>query len=146
MKDSFYFLLLFVCLVGMVFCFNQDTASLCNADIVQNTYFGPKTPRTGNQILVRVQILIHDSPDPSGVQISQVNFNGQNIPLKPRDVSGFRGEGSFQVPPGTYDLVWVVERDKLVWPRQIDHEEVVTISPRDLWIQLSIVGETVSIR
>jgi hypothetical protein len=52
---------------------------------------------------------------------------------------------SFQVPPGKYKLRWKVNRNKIVWPRTIDREEEVTISPRDQWLQISIVGEDVSI-
>ncbi|MES2272657.1 MAG: hypothetical protein V4487_00495 [Chlamydiota bacterium] len=114
--------------------------------LVQNTYFGPNHPLPGNPHLVRVEILIHDSTEPGGVQIQSVLFNEQNIPLKPRDVYGYRGKGSFQVPPGKYKLKWSVHRDRVIWPRTLSYEELVTIDPRDLWIQISIQGEKASIR
>lgn len=111
----------------------------------QNTYFGPKSPPVGNPQLVRVQVLVHDSPEAGGLQIQEAVFNGQSIPLKPRGIYGIRGEGTFQVPPGTYKLSWIVKRDKFVWPRTVSHEETVTISPRDLWLQIEIQGETATI-
>jgi len=113
--------------------------------LVQNTYFGPTSPIPGNPHLVRVQVLIYDSAEQGGLQIEQVLFNGNSIPLKPRDIYGFRGEGTFQVEPGTYKLSWTVQRDRIIWPRTINHEETVTIDPRDLWIQITIQGENAAI-
>jgi len=114
--------------------------------IASNTYFGPIKPAPGNSQLVRLEVLVRDSPEASGLQIVSVEFNNTNIPLKPRDIYGNRGNASFQVKPGTYPLQWVVNRDKFAWPRSVTHEEVVTVSPRDLWLEVSIEGETVSIR
>lgn len=121
------------------------TALLLQSLLAQNTYFGPTSPVPGNPKLVRVQVIVRDSPEPAGLQIVSVTFDGQRIPLKPRGVFGDRGEGSFQVPPGKYRLKWVVNRDRIAWPRQVTHEEIVHVSPRDLWIQILIVGEEASI-
>lgn len=110
------------------------------------SYKGPTQAVPGHPQLVKIQILVRDSPLAAGVQIQSVDFNGQTIPLQPRDIFGNRGTGSFQVPPGKYKLRWVVQRDKLVWPRIQTHEEEVTVDPRDLWLQIEIVGEEASIR
>jgi hypothetical protein len=122
-------------------------ACLCLAITLwaQNTYFGPTEPIPGSPHLIRVQILIRDSDVPSGLQMKSVTFNGTSIPLKPRDVSGYRGQASFQLPPGKYSLKWVVERDKRAWPRTLNREEEVILDPRDLWIQISIEGDTATI-
>jgi hypothetical protein len=113
--------------------------------LVSNTYFGPINPIPGNPKLVRVEVLIRDSEDLSGPQIVSVEFNKSNIPLSPRDIFGNRGSGSFQLSPGSYKLRWVTNQNKFTWPRNADHEEEVTISPRDLWIQIQIDGEKVTI-
>lgn len=113
--------------------------------LTQNTYMGPTTPIPGNPSLVRVEVLVRDSPELAGVQIQSVIFDEKEIPLKPRDILGKRASASFQLPPGSYLLRWTVEKDKIVWPRTISHEEMVTIDPRDLWIQILIEGEHVSI-
>jgi len=112
---------------------------------VQNTYMGPIQPIPGNPQLVRVEVLVRDSPEASGVQIQSVIFDGQAIPLKPRDIFGKRASASFQLSPGNYRLRWTVNRDKFAWPRSISHEEEVSLDPRDLWIQILIEGERVSI-
>src|SRR3989344_2524654 len=112
----------------------------------QNTYLGPTSPVPGSPKTVRVEGIVHDSPTPAGVQIESVQFDGASIPLTPRDVHGYRATASFQVFPGKYKLRWKVKRDKLVWPRTVSHEEEVTVDPRDLWLQISIEGETASIR
>ena len=104
-----------------------------------NTYFGPKSPVS--EQLVRVQVIMKDSEEASGPQLTRVEFNGTMIPLKPRDVYGNRGSGSFQVAPGKYKLRWTTSRDQFAWPREVNHEEEVTISPRDLWLQLEIQGD-----
>jgi hypothetical protein len=110
-----------------------------------NTYLGPVGDPSANQNLVKVQILIKDALDPSGVQVTKVEFNQTDIPLKPRDIYGNRGSASFQLKPGSYKLKWRVNRDKLIWPREIDHEEIVHISPRDSWIQIDITGNSATI-
>lgn len=112
----------------------------------QNTYLGPTAPIPGNPELVQVEILIKDSPDLAGVEVQSVTFDGQAIPLKPRDIFGKRGAASFQLRPGKYTLRWTVNRDKIIWPRTLSHEEEVTIDPRDLWIQIIIEGNHASIR
>lgn len=113
--------------------------------LASNTYFGPVTPAPGNPQLVRIELMVRDSPDASGLQIVSVQFDHTSVPLKPRDIYGNRGNASFQVKPGKYQLIWTVNRDKFAWPRTVTHEEVVTVNPRDLWLQISIVGETASI-
>jgi hypothetical protein len=110
-----------------------------------NDYLGPNKKGTGNPQLIRVQVIVNDDPNPKGVQIEDVIFHQKNIPLKPRDIYGFRGQGSYQLPPGKYTLKWTVRHDKVVWPRTTTHEEEVNLDPRDLWIQITIVGETASI-
>ncbi len=113
--------------------------------LTTNTYLGPKSPVDGNPHLVKVQVVVRDSLDNGGPQVLSVEFNQQSIPLKPRDIYGNRGMGSFQVPPGKYKLKWKVNKNKLVWPRNVDREEQVTINPRDQWVQILIEGEKVSI-
>lgn len=124
------------------------TAIFCTAYGLysQYTYQGPTGPVPGNPQLVRVEVIVRDSPEAGGVQVQNASFNGQGIPLKPRDIYGNRGSSSFQVPPGKYKLRWIVQRDKVEWPRTISHEEDVTIDPRDLWLQVYIEGEEASIR
>ncbi len=112
----------------------------------QNTYFGPIQPLPpGSPHQVRVEVLVYDDPNPSGVQIETVEFNGQLIPLKPRDIHAFRGGASFQLPAGQYPLKWRVRRDRWSWPRSASHREHIVIDRRDLWLQISIHGETVEI-
>lgn len=113
--------------------------------VAQNTYFGPTSPLPGNPTLIQVEILIRDSPDLGGVQIESASFNGQQIPLKPRDIFGNRGSASFQVPPGKYSLEWTVQKDAIRWPRTITHTEEVHIDKRDLWVQIAIEGDEASI-
>ncbi len=110
-----------------------------------NEYLGPNTRTSKNNQLVRVQILVNDDPGPAGVQIEKVTFHKKTLNLKPRDIYGFRGEASFQLAPGTYRLKWTVKRDALAWPRTTSHEEEVQVDPRDLWIQITITGETAAI-
>lgn len=114
--------------------------------LAQNTYLGPTSPVPGNPQLIRVEIIVNDDPKLGGLQIQQVKFNGTDVPLKPRDINGFRGQGSFQLPPGKYKLTWIVNRDKFAWPRTVSHEETVTLDPRDLWVQITIQGDEASIR
>ena len=140
-------------MMGTLLFFNQGAFPLMASNhhsssfITQNVnqYSGPSKKVPGNPQLVRVQVLVNDDPNPQGVQIVQAQFDQQNIPLKLRDIYGFRGQSSFQTPPGKYKLKWTVHRDKFAWPRTIKHEEEVTISPRDLWIQITITGEKASI-
>ncbi len=136
--------------IAAIFLFQRETLfktslifnSTC---LAQNTYLGPITPVKGNPQLIRVEIIVNDDPKLGGLQIKEVHFNETNIPLKPRDINGFRGQGSFQLPPGKYKLTWVVNRDKFAWPRSVSHEQIVTLDPRDLWVQISIQGEDASI-
>lgn len=110
-----------------------------------NDYLGPNQPIPGNPQLVRIQILVYNDPKPKGVRIENVTFNGQKLSLKPRDIYGFRGQASFQQRPGKYKLRWEVNRDDQTWPRTIKHEEELFIDKRDMWIQVTIVGNEASI-
>ncbi len=105
-----------------------------------NTYLGPNQKVPANSDFVRVQILLYNDPDPKGVTIRSATFDGTEIPLKPRDIYGFRGQASFQKRGGKYLLKWVVDRNQGDWPRTVEHEEEVILSPLDLWIQIAIVG------
>lgn len=110
------------------------------------TYEGPTKHVPGQAQLVRIQVIVRDSPNLGGDQIQSVTFNNNNIPLQPRDIYGNRGKASFQVPPGKYTLHWVVQKSENTWPRNVINEETVTVDPRDLWLQIEIVGNVVSIR
>jgi hypothetical protein len=135
-----------LCLAAFGFYFWKKSEISAKSLVASYSYQGPTQPVPGNPKLVRIQVLVRDSPVASGVRIQSVDFNGQGIPLQPPDIFGNRGTGSFQVPPGKYKLRWVVQRDKLVWPRILTREEEVNIDPRDLWLQIEIVGEEASIR
>jgi hypothetical protein len=135
-------------MLGTILFFKQGAFPLQTSGLVcqsVNEYSGPTKKIPGNPQLIRIQVLVNDDPNPQGVQILDAEFDQQDIPLKPRDIYGFRGQSSFQTPPGKYKLKWTVHRDKFAWPRTIKHEEEVTISPRDLWIQITITGENASI-
>jgi len=135
--------------LGLVFLYFQKRITPDTPfkdQIASNTYFGPVKPIPGNPELVRIEILVRDSPQSNGLQIERVEFDSTDIPLKPRDIYGNRGSASFQVHPGSYELRWVVNKDSFAWPRSIEHVETVNVSPRDLWLQISIEGETASIR
>lgn len=117
-----------------------------SALLVQNTYFGPTEAVPNSSQLIRVEVLIQDSPQLGGVRITQASFDGHSIPMKQPDIYGHRGVASFQVLPGKYELRWTVKRDAYIWPRTVNHEEIVNVSPRDLWIQVTIEGDSASIR
>ena len=153
MKEQKFFQLLLILgtalslLTISVYCIKGKPLNTANAELLaQNIYMGPTSPVPGNPYLVRVELLVKDSADLAGVQIQSVTFNGQAIPLKPRDIFGKRAAASFQLAPGKYNLRWTVMRDKIVWPRNATHHEEVTIDPRDLWIQILIEGDKASIR
>ena len=146
---------IFICLsilgIGLSFVhfqLNAPTTRLSSlpGQTASNTYFGPVKQAPGNGQLIRLEILVRDSPEANGLQVASVEFNNTDIPLKPRDIYGNRGNASFQMRPGTYTLVWVVNRDRFAWPRTVTHEEVVSVDSRDLWLQISIEGETATIR
>lgn len=134
-------------LLGIILFFKQGSLPILKEEglIAQSTYMGPKGTNLNPQ-LIRVEVLVHDSPDQGGVQIQSVVFDGNYIPLKPRDIYGYRGGASFQIYPGVYKLQWSVNRTNFAWPRSITHEETVTISPRDMWVQIGIIGENASIQ
>lgn len=140
----------FLVMLGTLLFFRQGSFPLMSSHhylISQNVneYLGPSQKIPGNPQLIRVQILVNDDPNPQGVQIVSAEFDQQNITLKPRDIYGFRGQSSFQTAPGKYKLKWTVHRDRFAWPRTVKHEEEVEVSPRDLWIQITITGENASI-
>lgn len=153
--QRFFHLLLVVgtalSVMGILLFFQQGSLPLMDSTyglIAQsntNNYLGPHAPIPGNPQMIRIQILVNDDPNPKGVQIESVNFNRVNIPLKPRDIYGYRGQGSFQLPPGKYKLRWTVSQDRIIWPRTLSHEEEVDLDPRDLWIQINIIGENAAI-
>lgn len=130
--------------VGIVLALSSKTPDFARAQIAQ-TYMGPKEPIPGNPYLVRVELLVKDSPEAGGIQIESVMFAGRDIPLKPRDIFGKRGSASLQLPPGKYPLHWTVNRDKIIWPRVVSYDQEVVLSPRDLWVQILIEGERASI-
>lgn len=136
-----------LCLLAIGLFVNNQIIQQSSLLIAQNTntYFGPREKLPRNSQLIRVQILVNDDPNPQGVQIDEISFDGQAIPLKPRDVHGFRGQASFQLKAGQYTLKWKVRRDSSDWPRLISREEEVHLNAQDLWIQISIVGETATI-
>ncbi len=148
MEKFFQFLIVFASVltflgIGQYFRKSEFTP---DPFIAQSTYLGPKSRLQGNPYLVKVQIFVMDGPTPGGLQIGRASFDNENIPLKPRDIYGNRGGASFQVPPGVYKLQWVVNRDRFAWPRNTSHEEKITVSPRDGWIQVTIQGDTASIK
>lgn len=132
--------------VSIYKCISKNLEKNKDYEIAQNTYFGPTHPTPNQELLVKVQVLVKDSPNSSGPQIEKVIFNGQEIPLKSRDIFGKRGEASFQLMPGKYRFSWTTNQNKYVWPRNKTHQEEVLISPRDLWIQILIEGDSASIR
>jgi len=136
-------LLLGITLVGFCLFFKPSSLSLENL-IAQSTYYGPKGTNLNPQ-LIRVEVLVHDSPIDQGVQIESAEFDKTAIPLKTRDIYGYRGGASFQKLPGKYKLRWTINRSHIAWPRSIAHEEIVELNPRDLWVQISIVGEKATI-
>lgn len=133
-------------LFGM-FAFFYRSIPVTESLVVQNVnnYFGPSEKIPGNPDLIRVQVLIYDDPNPQGVKISSVIFNGQTIPLKPADIWGFRGQGSFQLRPNKYALSWKVKRSSTSWPRNETQKQEVELDARDLWIQITIHGDQASI-
>lgn len=138
--------------LGVIIAFKVKTPdrsqmAFCPKLISQNVndYLGPNGVKPGEKGLVRVQVLVNDAPNPKGVQIISAEFNQKSISLKPRDIYGFRGQASFQVPQGKYKLKWKVKRGEEGWPRTETHEETVQVDDRDLWIQITIVGNSASI-
>ena len=134
------------CISAILLYFINERTGVDGTLVASFNYQGPTQSIPGNPQLVRVEVIVRDSPKSGGLQIQRVDFDGQGVPLQPRDIYGNRGTGSFQVHPGKYKLAWVVQRDKIHWPRLINREELVTIDPRDLWIQIEIIGDDASIR
>jgi len=110
------------------------------------SYQGPTQPVPGNPQLIRVEILIRDSPIEAGLKINSVKFDNKTVPLQPSDIYGNRGTASFQVPPGEYKLYWITQKDKNIWPRTTKNEKTIEINPAALWVQIEIIGSEVSIR
>lgn len=115
--------------------------------IAQNTnnYLGPNQRLPNNVQMIKIQVLVYNDPNPAGVKIVNAELDGSSIPLKPADIHGFRGQASFQKSPGKYKLKWVVDRGESTWPRTVEHEENVHLNPRDMWLQISISGDTAEI-
>ena len=156
MKSQRFFQFLLIlgtapCLFGVLLYWKREMVPAASIGpnvaglLAQNTYMGPIRPIPGNPQLVQIEVIVHDSPKLGGLQIQSVSFNREDVPLKPRDIYGFRASVGFQFPPGKYLLRWTVQRDKTLWPRTVTHEEEVTIDPRDSWVQISIEGETATI-
>ncbi len=121
-----------------------ETAKSQKKELAQ-TYFGPTEGSQEDKGLVRIELHVKDGPKSGSPQVESVTFDGQSIPLKPRGVFGKRGVASFQLPPGTYLLQWEVSRNKWVWPRTTSHKKEVHIDGKELWIQIIIEGDNVSI-
>ena len=126
--------LLFGCAV--VLFFKQNT---CYA---QSTYYGPTSPVPG---LIKVEIQIYDDPELGGAKIEEVLFHNQQISLKPPGVHGYRGGGSFQLEPGSYDLIWRVSSSTIAWPRTVKHQQKVQVGTRDVWVQITIHGNSAAV-
>lgn len=145
----FQFLLLGATLLAgacIVQVFRKQVSPTANL-LAQNTYLGPTGTGSDHSQFIRVEVIVQDSPQLGGVRIQQASFDGHDIPMKtPPDIYGHRGVASFQVLPGDYKLLWTVKRDAYVWPRTVDHEEIVHVNPRDLWVQVTIEGDSASIR
>jgi hypothetical protein len=120
---------------------NVEDQILCQNS---NYYLGPKSGSSNNQ-LVRIQLIMNDSPKNGGPQLLEVYFNDQSVPLKPRDIFGSRGQASFQLPAKSYSLKWKLQLDKENWPRTQTKQETIIIDPKDMWIQITIEGDKVTI-
>ena len=125
-----------LCGIGVILFFNQR---VCYA---QTPYYGPTSPVEG---LIPVQIHVYDSPELGGMTIEEASFNGQDIPLKPSGIRGFRGGGSFRQAPGNYDLNWTVSRPGNDWPRTVKHKQKIRINQNDVWVQIEINGDTATV-
>ena len=94
--------------LGLTFVYFQletnKSASTLPDQVASNTYLGPIKPAPGTDKLIRLEVLVRDSPQANGLQIVSVTFDDTDIPLKPRDIYGNRGNASFQVKPGVYKL------------------------------------------
>ncbi|MBU6384231.1 MAG: hypothetical protein KGQ49_02625 [Verrucomicrobia bacterium] len=148
----FQFLLLLgtgLCIMGTFLFFQQGEIPLvCGRGLIAqntNTYLGPNERLPEGPSLVRVQVLVYNDPNPKGAKIVKASFAGASIPLKPRDIYGYRGQASFQKSPGKYKLKWTVEIDDKNWPKTVDHEEEVILDERDFWVQISIIGSAAAI-
>lgn len=132
-------------LLGVTSVFQRHSREMPGL-LAQNTYLGPTEPGYNSESLIRIEIIVQDSPELGGVRILEASFDGHNIPIKSPDIYGHRGVASFQLMPGTYKLRWTVKRDAYIWPRTVQHEELVHVSPRDLWIQITVEGDNAAIR
>lgn len=140
----------FLCMANLLLYFFSVPKGIYSSNpstvgFIAQTYMGPTVSTPEEASFIRIEVLVRDSPALAGVHIQSVTFNGRSIPLRTRDVMGKRGSASFQLPPGNYPLEWVVEKDKIVWPRLITHKEIVTLDPRDLWVQILIEGDQATI-
>lgn len=94
--------------------------------------------------LTRVEVFVYDEPKIGGVQVLSAQFNNINIPLKPRDLQKYRGSASYQLKPGQYELDWRVQKDKINWPRTVDHKQMFQIQPGEFTIHITIEGDQAS--
>ena len=108
----------------------------------QSTYYGPTSPVPG---LIKIEIQIYDDPELGGPKIVEVQFHNQQIALKPPGVRGYRGGASFQLEPGSYDLIWRVSSSTFTWPRTVKHQQKIQIGPRDVWVQIAIHGNAAAV-
>ncbi len=126
--------ILFGCAVVLFFKHNP-----CYA---QSTYYGPTSPVSG---LIKVEIQIYDDPELGGPKVAEVQFHNQQLSLKPAGVRGYRGGGSFQLQPGSYDLTWRVSGSEGTWPRTVKHQKKIKVESSDVWIQIAIHGSTAAV-
>ena len=135
--------LYFVLLLGAVLCGISIVLFFQHQDLYAQTQYFPPSLSSGK--LIPVEIQIYDDPELGGVTIQDVSFDGQQIPLKPTGVYGFRGGGSFKKASGSYDLVWTIQRPGNDWPRTVQKKQKVIIKGNDVWVQISIHGENMTV-
>ena len=114
--------------------------------LAQSIYYGPTSPPSPfTPHLVQVQVEVYDDPADGGQKVESAVFNQISMPLKPADVYGFRAGGGFQLPKGDYPLVWETSRGENNWPRTVKHKQMIKIQDKDVWVQITIQGEKVTI-
>lgn len=128
--------------LGAVLCVMGTGLFIRHLCYAQTPYYGPTSPTTG---LIPIQIQFYDDPSLGGVTIEEASFDGQEIPLKPSGIRGYRGGGSFKKAPGSYELLWTISRPGTDWPRTVQHQQIIDIKEGDVWVQLAIHGETATI-
>ncbi len=82
------------------------------------------------------------------LKVSNVKFNGEEIPLdephpfKPRKVA------TFKLPPGRYTLTWTTERISFKLPNEsptTDHSRILVLEGGDTVVHVSIKGEAINL-